>query len=341
MKYSLLTIIGLFTLAIGASFVYAEEYTLKIPFDITSVKCNEVTDELIVTCIFQGTEPFKVTIENKTLTPELTEPGEITEETESIPEPEDTMTREEKDIQRMIDKITYDLETRPDAVPQADKQLLELLLRAQDKCEFGIEEGQPIQTYQIFAIPKGYFYPEDTDFSKYNMLGKITQLVEACTNWEEYKPIWLGPQYEDIRKANEEAITIVEERNLARDLFAKEWMSLQNITIADEYMNAAISAHDILEEEEDAAKFMCSVLGKQRGLCPSGIGEEIYVYDGTNNPALSKYLQYKADPENQVGEPKYSVSTDPKCYTLASFAKQYDLDEESRRSLLEAAGCRI
>lgn len=337
----MMTIIGLFTLAIGVSFVYAEERTIQVPFDVVGWNCQLVT-ETMFNCFFSG--KGQISVSDDGVVTEVPDEPEETIEEEIVEEPvipEVTMTREEKEIQRVIDRITDDLETRPDAVPQADKQLLELLLRAQDKCEFGIEEGQPIQTYQIFSIPKGYFYPEDTDFSKYNMLGKITRLVQACVDWEEYKVEWLGPQYDNIRKANEEAITIAENRNISRDLFAKEWMKLENITIADEYMNAAISKHDILEEEEDAAKFMCSEIGKQRGFCPSGIGEDVYVYDGTNNPALAKYLEYKADPENQVGEPRYSVSTDPKCYTLESFSKQYDLDEESRRALLEAAGCRL
>jgi len=328
MKFYIMTAAVVFLTLIGASYVYAEEYTLDIPFDITSVVCNEVTDELIVTCVFQGTDPFKVTVEDKTLTPELIEP-EIVEE-EIIVEPEVKLTREEKEIQRMIDRITLDLIERPDKVPDADKQLLELLLRAKDKCEFGIEEGQPIQTYQIFAIPKGYFYPEDTDFSKYNMLGKITQLVEACTKWEEYKVKWLGPQYADIANAT---VNFVPWSPTATIPY--------NVTITDEFMNRVIVEHDILEEAEDAEKYKCSVLGKQRGFCPEGIGADDYVADTTENPSWLKYQRYLNDPENAEGEPRYSVSTNPKCAILSSFAVQYELDEEATNDLLIAAGCKI
>jgi len=339
LKYSLLALIGLIPLAIGVSFVYAEDYTLKIPFDITSVKCNEVTDELIVTCIFQGTEPFKVIIDDKTLTPELIEPEEITEETESIPaDPYEGMTREQKDVARTIDRIEQDLIDNPDTVPNAEKQLLILLKRAQDECYFGIDQGQPIQAYALFGIPKGFLYIDDTDFSKYTQLGKIAQLIEACKAWDKYRFTHLGQQYSDIAAASNDAEVKFALRAEGQKLLFDNFM--ENITKTDEYMNAAISAHDILEEEEDAAKFMCSIEGKQRGMCPSGIGEDVYVYDGTNNPAMIKYNEYRADEQAAVGEPIYSVSTNPKCAILSSFAVQYELGEEATSDLLKAAGCK-
>ena len=183
MKLSLCALIGVIPLAIGMSFAYADH---DIPFDSWIDHACMTNEVGIFICTWTPGD-------GSTVTPPVTETEETVEEEvtdETIEEPvipEVKLTREERDIQRMIDKITLDLIERPDAVPDADKQLLELLLRAQEKCEFGIEEGQPIQTYQIFAIPEGYFYPEDTDFAKYNMLGKITKLVEACTKWEDYK----------------------------------------------------------------------------------------------------------------------------------------------------------
>jgi len=340
MKLSLLALIGLLPLAIGVSFVYAEEYTLNIPFDITSIKCNEVTDELIVTCIFQGTEPFKVIVDNKTLTPELIEPEVIEETVDEIPvDPYEGMTREEKDIQRTIERIEQDIIEDRDSVPNAEKQLLILLKRAQDECYFGVDQGQPIQAYALFGIPTGFLYIDDTDFSRHTQLGKIAQLIEACKAWDKYRVTHLGQQYSDIAAAfNDANEKLVEREAYLSGVFDNFF---ENITNADEYRNIAISAHDILEEEEDAADFMCGIEGKQRGFCPSGIGEQVYEYDGTNNPALSKYLQYKESPENAIGEPKYSVKTNAKCYTLESFSKQYELDEESRKALLEAAGCRL
>jgi len=335
MKLSLLTIVGLFSLAIGVSFVYAEDYTLKIPFDITSVKCEELTDQLTVTCVFQGTEPFKVIVDNKTLTPELIEP-EVEETTDEPVIPEVKLTREERDIQRMIDKITLDLIERPDSVPDADKQLLELLLRAVEKCEFGIEEGQPIQTYQIFAIPEGYFYPEDTDFAKYNMLGKITKLVEACTKWEDYKVKWLGPQYAAIAEAN-----------INVEIWKPTATIPYNVTITDEWMNRAISEHDKIEEGEDAANEFCTsqnfgnatkaIYGCNVNL-PTGPGG---FTDTTENSAWLKYQRYLNDPENAEGEARYNVATNPKCAILSSFITQYELSEEAGNDMLQAAGCKL
>jgi len=321
LKYIIIS--ALFALAIGISYAYAVE--VEVPYENFQLTgCSDVDG--VYTCqwkkIVEGDEDIPLTPNDETV-----DEAETIDET--IDEPEITMTREERDIQRMIDRIELDLQERPDKVPNADRQLLELLLRTQEVCEFGIEEGQPIQTYQIFAIPEGYFYPEDTDFSKYNMLGKITKLVEACTKWTDYKTKWLGPQYANIYNAT---VNFVPWSPTATIPY--------NVTITDEYMNAAISPHDILEEEEDAAEFMCSVLGKQRGLCPEAIGEDVYVPDTTNNPALSKYLQYRDDPENAIGEPRYSVSTNPKCYTLSSFAKQYDLSEQATNDLLQAGGCK-
>ena len=321
---------------------YADEQRIQVPFTPTGMACEFLleAEPNIYACYFyqgdiadnallEGLEPIEPTAE------------EVVEEEiiEQAPEPQ--LTRTEKDIQRMIDKITLDLIERPDKVPDADKQLLELLLRAQDECKFGVEEGAPIQDYEVFAIPEGYFYPEDTDFAKYNMLGKIVKLVQACTTWDEYKGKWLGPQYIAIQEANDQAIEDAANRIVERDTFAMEWMTLQNITITDEFMNRAISDHDVLEEAETAQDYKCSALGKQRGFCPEGIGPEEYKHDTSTNKVLSKYLQYRASPETAVGETRYDVTTDPKCYTLASFAKQHELDEESRKALLIAGGCTV
>ena len=336
MKYHIL--VAVLALA-GVSSAYAIEATVDVPFDSWIDTNCALQDDGNFMCIWVPGADTVIT------PPEIITDEEVVDEVvEVIPEdvivePVVQMTREEKEIQRVIARITSDIEERPDAVPHADRQLLELLLRAQDKCEFGIEEGQPIQTYQLFAIPEGYFYPEDTDFAKYNMLGKITQLVEACTNWTDYKAKWLGPEYKNLADADKEKVLIELQRIVDRELFAAT--AMVNVTKTDEYMNKFISAHDILEEAEDAQTYKCSVLGKQRGFCPEGIGTDEYVHDTSDNPVLMKYQQYQNDPENAVGDPKYSVKTNAKCYTLESFSKQYELDEESRRSLLEAAGCRL
>jgi len=328
LKLSILALIV--TLAVVVGPVYADNYTLKIPFDITSVKCNEVTDELIVTCIFQGTEPFKVTIEDKTLTPELIEPETVTDEI--VDDPEDKLTNEEKSILRIIDRIETDLIERPDAVPNADKQLLILLKSALDKCEFGIEEGAPIQTYALFGIPQGNLYIDDTDFSKYVTLGRIAKLIQACESWSDYKVKWLGPQYLDIQNATENFVP-----------WTPSAVIPYNVTITDEYMNRAINPHDFIEAEEDAEDFMCSIEGRQRGLCGkgfSGINQGGYV-DTTNNPALAKYYQYLDAPEQAIGEPIYDVKTNAKCAVLSAYVKQYELSEESRDIIMREAGCKI
>lgn len=336
-KMRLAAMMLVITLAVGTTSAYAEEYTFDIPFDIKSVQCTEVTDELIVTCTFLGTQPFKVTVENKTLTPEPVE--ENGESLEVELEEELKLTREERAIKRTIDRIEQDLIDDRDSVPNADKQLLILLKRVQEECYFGIEQGAPIQDYALHGYPTGNLYLDDTDFSKYTQLGKIAQLIEACKGWDKYRFSHLGQQYADIAEANAAIFGIDIQRNLDRQAFVDA--ALVNITNTNEYMNRVISEHDILEEEEDAADFMCSVEGKQRGFCPSGIGEDVYEYDAANHPILSKYLQYKTSPESAVGEPKYDIKTDSKCYTLASFAKQHELDEESRRALMIAGGCTV
>jgi len=244
--------------------------------------------------------------------------------------PEVTMTREEQAIQRMIDKITTDIQENPKRVGTAERQLLDLLTRAQDECYFGIEQGAPIQQYALFPIPKGSFYLEGTDLSTHKMLGDIAKLVEACVAWDKYRVSHLGQQYSDINQAGIDATP-----------FVPSAVIHENITNTAEYMNRYISEHDILEEEEDAKDFMCSEIGKQRGFCPSGIGEEVYVHDTTNNPALSKYLQYQADPENVKGEPRYDVKTDAKCAIMSAYVKQYQLGEEARDIIMDAAGCKI
>jgi len=334
MKLSLWTIIGLLPLAIGVSFVYADEQLVQVPFDTTGMTCS-IVETNIFACYFYGGTIDDIKIANFTAPDGTVIEPEIVEQ-EIVTEPEIKLTREERDIQRMIDKITLDLIERPDAVPDADKQLLELLLRAVDKCEFGIEEGQPIQTYQIFAIPEGYFYPEDTDFAKYNMLGKITKLVEACTKWEDYKVKWLGPQYADIAEAN-----------INVEIWSPTATIPYNVTITDEWMNRAISEHDKIEEGEDAANEFCTsqnfgnatkaIYGCDVNL-PTGPGG---FTDTTENSAWLKYQRYLNDPENAEGEPKYNVATNPKCAILSSFITQYELSEEAGNDMLQAAGCKL
>ncbi len=325
----LIAIVGLF--AFSMVYVYAIETTVDVPFDSwTNHRCS-LTDDGAYMCLWTPSGDTSFTppaTEEEETTPadEATVEDELTATVISEPE----MTREEKDIQRTIDRIEQDIIDRPDAVPNADKQLLILLKRAQTECYFGVEQGQPIQAYALFGIPDGFLYIDDTDFSRHTQLGKIAQLIQACIHWDDYRVSHLGQQYADIARAFDE-----------QTIWKPSAILSSNVTNTDEFMNRAISEHDILEEEEDAADFMCGVEGKQRGFCPSGIGEDVYEHDTTNNPALSKYLQYKADPDNAIGEPKYSVKTNAKCYTLESFAKQYELDEQARKSLLEAGGCRV
>ncbi len=321
----LIAIVGLF--AFSVAYVYADH---SVPFD--SWIDHRCYTNSVGTFLCSWTPSG-----NTTFTPPLTE-EETVEETEVIEEtveeipvdPYEGMTREEKDIQRTIDRIEQDLIEDRESVPNADKQLLILLKRAQSECYFGVDQGQPIQAYALFGIPDGFLYIDETDFSKHSQLGKIAKLIEACKGWDKYRVTHLGEQYSDIAQATADATIWEPSATLTG-----------NVTNTDEFMNRAISEHDILEEAEEAQDYKCSTLGKQRGFCPEGIGESVYVHDTTNNPALSKYLQYKADPENQVGEPKYSVKTNAKCYTLESFAKQYELDEEARKALLEAGGCRV
>ncbi len=346
MKIALLTIIGLFTLAIGASAVYAIEQTVDVPFDNWLTSGCQLQTNGDYMCLWVPSEESTFTAPS-TEEDETDDEKDDTDGTVDVPKSEEKLTREERDIQRMIDKITLDLQKNPDAVPDADKQLLIILKRAQDECKFGIEEGQPIQTYQVFAIPKGYFYPEDTDFAKYNMLGKLVKLVEACSKWDTYKTKWLGPQYKEIQEADERAIEDAKERILVRDTFAKEWMTSQNITITDEFMNKAISEHDKIEEVEDAFKDFCTSknFGNATKLlygCNVTLPDNQGGFtDTSENPVWKKLQQYKSDPENAVGEPRYNISTNPKCAILSSYITQYELSEEAGNTMLEAAGCKI
>ncbi len=311
-------------------YVYADEQRVQVPFDVAGFNCEFIPFDLYA-CYFSPSG--NVTFGGSEITVSTTPPEEIIEEetVEEIPvDPYEGMTREQKDIQRTIDRIEQDLIDRPNKVPHADKQLLILLKRAQSECYFGVDQGQPIQAYALFGIPDGFLYIDDTDFSKYSKLGKIAKLIEACIGWDKYRFTHLGQQYSDIAQATLDATTWTPNATLST-----------NVTNTNEFMNRAISEHDILEEAETAQDYKCSVSGKQRGFCPSGIGEDIYEHDTTDNPVLSKYLQYKESPENAVAEPKYSVKTNAKCYTLESFAKQYELDEEARKALLEAGGCRV
>lgn len=335
MKYHILVAV---LALIGFSSAYAIETSVDVPFDSWIDTNCALQDNGNFMCVWV---PDGGTV--------IIPPAETTEETvdevvEVIPEdvisePVVQMTREEKDIQRTIDRIEQDLIEDREGVPNADKQLLILLKRAQSECYFGVEQGRPIQAYALFGIPDGFLYIDDTDFAKNSQLGKIAKLIEACRGWDKYRVSHLGEQYSDIADANEAVTQETLDRESARQLFVNA--ILANVTKTDEFMNKAISEHDILEEAEEAQDYKCSVLGKQRGFCPEGIGEIEYVHDVSENPAMLKYQQYRDDPDNAVGEPKYSVSTNAKCYTLESFSKQYELDEESRRNLLEAAGCRL
>jgi len=338
MTKTIIALLALLGAAITTIPIYAIESTVDVPFDSWINQNCETVDNGDYVCTW--TPAF---IEDNT---EATQPP--AEEASSIAvTPEETLneveapslTREERDIQRTIDRIEQDLIDRPDTVPNAEKQLLILLKRAQDECYFGVEQGQPIQAYALFGIPKGDLYIDDTDFSKYTQLGKIAKLIEACTAWDKYRFTNLGQQYADIADAFNDAEIKLAERAAGQKLFFDAFM--ENITKTDEYMNRAITPHDFIQAEEDAAEFMCSIEGKQRGLCPQGIGDEEYVADTSDNPILSKYLAYKANPENVVGEPRYSVSTNPKCAILSSFITQYEISDENGAVMLKEAGCKI
>ena len=324
MKLSLIAILVI--AGMGLTTAYA--YEVEIPYENFQLTgCSDVDG--IYTCQWKNLFD-EIPTDAPTDIPEETVEEAIEEEIPIILEV--TMTREEQDIQRMIDKIELDLQENPDAVPNADKQLLILLKRAQDECYFGIEQGAPIQQYALFAIPKGNLYIDDTDFSKYNMLGKLAKLIEACTAWDKYRVSHLGQQYSDINQAGLDATPFVPSAVLG-----------ENVTNTKEYMERFISEHDIIEEEEDAADFMCSMEGQQRGLCSEffyGMNRGGYV-DTTDNPILSKYLQYKAQPELAVGEPRYDVTENPKCYILHSFIVQNEISKENGDIMLEAAGCKI
>jgi len=319
-----LAILMTFTLSIGL--VSAVE--VEIPYENFQLTgCSDVDG--VYTC--QWMNLFDETpTDIPTDIPEETAEEAIEEEIPIVPEV--TMTREERDIQRMIDKIELDLQENPDAVPNVDRQLLILLKKAQDLCEFGIEEGQPIQTYARFAIPKGFLYSDDTDFSKNKMYGDIYRKVEECGGWDKYKVSHLGPQYADIYNATVNFVP-----------WSPSAILPVNVTNTAAYMNRFISEHKILEEEEDAAEFMCSVIGKQRGLCPhepTGINLSGYA-DISDNPVLRKYFQYKIEPESAVGEPKYDVTTNAKCAILSGYVKQFELSDESRDIIMQEAGCKI
>ena len=104
MKLSLLAIIGLLPLAIGMSYVNADH---DVPFD-SWVDHACMTNEVgIFICTWTPGD-------GTTLQPPLTETDEtvdeeVIDETVDEPEPVTKLTREEKEIQRMIDKITLDL----------------------------------------------------------------------------------------------------------------------------------------------------------------------------------------------------------------------------------------
>lgn len=325
----IIAIVGLF--AFSMVYVYAIETTVDVPFDSWVNQRCSLTDDGAYMCLW-------VPSEDATITPPLTEEQTDTvEDTEGQTleveiEEELKLTREERDIQRTIDRIEQDLIDRPDAVPNADKQLLILLKRAQDECYFGIEQGAPIQAYALFGIPAGSLYIDDTDFSRHVQLGKIAKLIEACIGWDKYRVSHLGQQYSDINQAGIDATPFVPSAVIS-----------ENVTNTIEYMQRFISEHDVIEEAEDAAEFMCTKEGKSRGLCGKefgGVNKGGYV-NTTDNPIISKYLAYRASPEDTKGEARYDVKTDSKCYTLASFAKQHELDEDSRRALLIAGGCTV
>jgi len=328
-----LAILMTFTLSIGL--VYAVE--VEIPYENFQLTgCSDVDG--VYTCQWMNLFD-EIPTDIPTDIPEETV-EEITEE-EIVTEPEVKLTREERTIQRMIDKITTDLQENPKRVGTAERQLLDLLTRAQDECYFGIEQGAPIQQYALFPIPKGSFYLEGTDLSTHKMLGDIAKLVEACVAWDKYRFSHLGQQYLDIAIASASVTGLETQRQLDRQEFVDAFMV--NITQTDEWRNAAISAHDILEEEEDAADFMCSMEGQQRGLCSEffyGMNRGGYV-DTTDNPILSKYLQYRAEPESAVGEPRYDMTTNAKCAIMSAYVKQYELGEEARDIIMKAAGCKI
>ena len=326
-KLRVIALAILMTFAIGIGSVYAIEQTVDVPyknFQITG--CSDVDG--IYTCQW-----MRLTAENSGLIP-LTETDETVEEDGQALEievkEEIKLTAEERDIQRTIDRIEQDLIDRPDSVPNADKQLLLLLKRAQEECYFGIEQGAPIQQYALFGYPKGNLYIDDTDFSRHLALGNIAKLIEACKGWDKYRFSHLGQQYADINQAGIDATPFVTSAELG-----------ENVTNTIEYMQRFISEHDILEEAEIAQDYKCSALGKQRGFCPEGIGTEVYTHDTSSNPVLSKYLQYRASPESAVGEPIYDVKTDAKCAILSGYVKQFELSEESRDVIMQEAGCKI
>jgi len=187
----------LLVMAVGTiGFAYAEKSTVDVPFESHGLSCVFDEDALTYTCVWEGIRD-NITLEGLEEFKDVLPQEEYEQAVEDITEPvvvkEDPPTYEERQIERIEDKIEKGKETR------ADRDVLEALKNL-NECQRGLGNSAPVQTEGSWEAPllKPDTYGESFDYSKNYLLGKVVKAYEECMAQYKLENKVLGSQYGNI-----------------------------------------------------------------------------------------------------------------------------------------------
>jgi len=182
--------------AIG--FSYAEKSTVDVPFDYHGQSCTFNEELLTYTCVWEGARNAVTVEELEEFKDVLTE-EEYEEALDDVtPEPvevekEVPPTYEERQIERIEDKIEKGKETR------ADRDILEALKNL-NECRRGLGNSAPVQTEGSWEAPllKPDTFGESFDYSKNYLLGKVVKAYEECVAQYKLETKVLSDKYGNL-----------------------------------------------------------------------------------------------------------------------------------------------
>lgn len=265
------------------------KYEIQSPFEATGISCNVVEVDTVMMCVFYGADIEKIELledfeDNISLGLPEPEPEEIFVDLNGVMsnEPEPEPKSEKQSAIEYLESLKEEGKIMP-----SEREVLRLLLDAQKRCEFGVEEGEAIQTYAYFDVPKSAVdITRSFNYDRNHLLSSIAKLIESCDTWSTYKGIHLGPEYTNKILADKDAV----EKEFKRlgDLHALSW----NYDV--------LSEHDFIEATEDATSAFCesSLYGNHTkanygclniGEAPNRGGYS----DVSQNPIMLQYLESK------------------------------------------------